>query len=70
MRPFRLDARINQVRTSKADSTGRRSRRARVGVEAMEPRLSLSGFTSSVATIRAFNPQPDPPVGRAAIIAI
>lgn len=63
----------------------RRDRRMAVGVELMEARVSLSGFTVrppavirgyedpnefSPAVVRAFNPQPDPPTRAAMIIAI
>jgi hypothetical protein len=63
-------------------STNRRPRRhTSLRVDALEQRLSLSGFTASrpatyedpnersQAVVGAFNPQPDPPT-RAGIIAI
>lgn len=64
---------------------GPRSRRTAVGVEAVEPRISLSAFTMrptgvilgveypnlrSTSLVRQFDPQPDPPTVLTKIIAI
>src|SRR5690348_18003685 len=63
-----------------ARENGPRSRRAVVGVEAVEPRVSLSGLAvrpmvedpniRSASFVRQFNPQPDPPTVATQIIAI
>jgi hypothetical protein len=63
-----------------ARGRGPRSRRAVVGVEAVEPRISLSGVTvrpmiedpniRSPKLVSRFNPQPDPPTAWSRIIAI
>ena len=68
-----------------ARERGPRSRRAIVGVEVVEPRISLSGFTGqatgvihgyevpnqrSTSLVRQFNPQPALPTALTRIIAI
>jgi hypothetical protein len=58
MRLFKTGSRSSSVKVSDAPSA-RKARRARIGVEAMEPRLSLSGFASTVSAAHTFNPPAD-----------
>lgn len=84
MRSLDIRAYFGSIGRMSDSMSPRRDRRGAVGVELMEDRVSLSGFTvqpmgvingngdpiSPMSLVRQFNPQPDPPSALTRIIAI